>query len=40
MQTPKETNHEKDTNRYKLSLASDINVEESYFFSCRVKVLS
>ena len=32
MQTPKETNHETDTNRYTFSLVSDPA------FSCRVKI--
>ena len=32
MQTPKETNHKRDANRFTFSLASDIDFEKSYFF--------
>ena len=35
MQTPKDTNNERETNRYKFLLAFDIDVDKS-FFSCRV----
>ena len=37
IQTPKETNHKTDTNRFTFSLASDIEFEKSCFFLCRVK---
>ena len=38
-QTPKETSHETDTNRFTFSLISGIDIEKSCcFFSCRVKI--
>ena len=37
IQTPKETNHERDTNRFTFSLASDIDFEKSYFFHVQLK---
>ena len=36
--TPKETNHQRDTNRFTFLLVSDIDFEKSYFFSCGLKI--
>ena len=39
IQTPKETNHEVKTNRYKFSLVSDIDVEKILLFNVELKFL-
>ena len=39
IQTPKETNHKTDTNRFTFSLASDIEFEKSCFFYVELKIL-
>ena len=39
IQTSKETNHEKDTNRYTFLLVSDINVEKTCFFHVELKLM-
>ena len=39
IQTPKETNRERDTNRFTFSLASDTDFEKSCFFHGELKFL-